>query len=200
MKIIFDDFEIIKRSGKIILSSPHSHKQFREGLVKARELRTGTLAKEVSSKTNCSCIYRTKFAKNDPNYDKKSTYKEQLVDFIKKNDIKMLIDIHGMKATRKEDICIGTGFYENTFGDESLVKLTKSIFEKNGFKNVTIDEPFNASFPYTVSSYVSRKAKIPCLQIEINNKYTYKKFDTFDFEKLVRCFTEIIDEATCFLA
>ena len=76
MKLIFDDFVIIKRSGKIILSSPHAKRQFREGKIKAKEIRTGTLGKTVAQKTGQSCIYRSKFAKNDPNYDKKSTYKE----------------------------------------------------------------------------------------------------------------------------
>lgn len=182
------------------MSSPHSHKQFREGKIKAREFRTGTLAKEVSAKTKSCCIYRSKFAKNDPNYDKKSTYKDQLVDFIKENDIKLLIDIHGMRASRKEDICIGTGFGKNLLGKEFLVEKVKKIFEKNGFKNVTIDDPFNASYPYTVSSYISRTAHIPCIQIELNSKYTHKFYETFDYEKLVKCFTEIVNELSCFLA
>ena len=115
-------------------------------------------------------------------------------------NIKLLIDIHGMRATRKEDICICTGFGENLRGNTNLVPLFKKIFKKNGFKNVTIDDPFNATYPYTVSHYVAKKAKIPCIQIEINNKFTYKKFESFDFENLVKCFTEFVNEASCFLA
>ncbi len=198
MKIEFEDFEIIKRTKNIMFSSPHAHRQFRNGMVKAREFRTGTLSKIVSAKTKCSCIYRTVFTKTDPNYDKDSTYKSELVDFIRENNIKLLFDIHGMKAERNEDICIGTGLGKNVISPE-LIYITKKVFEEYGFKNVTIDVPFNASYSYTVSSYVARNANISCLQIEINNKFTYKKYSTFCFSKLVTAFERIVDEASCFL-
>ena len=199
MKLIFNDFEIIKRSGNIILSSPHCKRQFREGKIKAKEIRTGTLVKKVSSKTRSSCIYRSKYAQNDPNYDKISTYKSELVDFIKDNNIKLLIDVHGMRASRDVDICIGTDFGKNVLYNEKLVNLFETTFLKYGYKNVTIDDPFSATYPYTVSSYVSRTAHIPCIQVEINNKYTHSRFDTFDFDNLVKCFTEVVNKASCFL-
>ena len=198
MKVKYEDFDIIKRPGNIMFSSPHSHRQFRNGKIKAREFKTGTLSKIVSSKTKCSCIYRTAFTQTDPNYDKDSTYKSELVDFIKNNNIKLLFDIHGMKSERTEDICIGTGFGKNVVFPD-FITITKRIFEEFGFKNVAIDVPFNASYPYTVSSYVAKKANISCLQIEINNRFTYKKYQTFDFEKLVSCFERIVYEASCFL-
>ena len=199
MKFVFEDFEIIKRSGNIIFSSPHAHRQYRNGKVKSREFRTGTLSKIVSSKTKSSCIYRTKFAKNDPNYDKESIYKSELVDFIKENNISTLFDIHGMRAERDFDICIGTGLGKNIFHNNNLLDLVIQVFKKYGFNHISIDEPFNACYPYTVSSFVARKAKIPCFQIEINNKYTYKKYDTFNFNNLVNCFTELTHEVSCFL-
>ena len=59
---------------------------------------------------------------------------------------------------------------------------------------------FNATYPYTISNFVARKAKIPCIQIEINNKYRSKRFKEFDFDHLINCFSELTEAISCFLA
>ena len=122
------------------------------------------------------------------------------MDFVKNNHISLLFDIHGMRAERDVDICIGTGLGKNVFQNTELVLLTKSIFEKHGYSKVSIDDPFNATYPYTISNFVARKAKIPCIQIEINNKYRSKRFKEFDFDHLINCFSELTEAISCFLA
>ena len=193
MKICFEDFNIELRNTPIILSAPHCRKQLRNGKIKKREIRTGTLVKDVASKTSSCCIYKTKFLNNDPNFDDNSTYREQLVEFISSNNIKCLLDVHGMRAERDEDICIGTGFLKNICNRSDILNGITNIFESNGFKNVSIDIPFNASGKNIISSYISSKCNIPCFQIEINNKYRHIAYREFNYPGLINTFIQIVN-------
>jgi uncharacterized protein YchJ len=193
MNLIYEDFNIIKGNIPIILSAPHCKEQLREGKIKTHESGTDTLAIQVSKKTNCSCIYKTKFYNNDPNWDEISTYKNELKEFINKNNIKYLLDFHGMKAERKSDICIGTGFFKNLCGRKDLLNSISKIFKSHGFKNISIDIPFSASNPNVISSFISSNCHIPCFQIEINNRFRSKKYNEYNLNLLVDVFIEIIE-------
>lgn len=193
MNFIYEDFNIIKGNIPIILSAPHCKEQLREGKIKTKESETDTLAIEVANKINCSCIYKTKFYNNDPNWDKLSTYKNELVKFINNNNIKCLLDIHGMKAERKSDICIGTEFLQNICSRKDILNKLVTILKSNGFKNVTIDVPFSASNPNVISSFISATCSIPCFQIEINNRFRTPEYSEYNFELLTSTFIEIIE-------
>lgn len=193
MNLIYEDFNIIKGNIPIILSAPHCKEQLREGKIKTKENGTDTLAIEVSNKTDCSCIYKTKFYNNDPNWDTVSTYKNELVEFIAKNNINCLLDIHGMKASREADICIGTGFSQNICGRKDILDNLVNIFKLNGFKNVSIDIPFSASNPNVISNFISTNCSIPCFQIEINNRFRNRTYNEYNFNLLIDVFIEIIE-------
>ncbi|MCM1441412.1 MAG: hypothetical protein NC131_19730, partial [Roseburia sp.] len=49
---------------------------------------------------------------------------------------------------------------------------------------VQIDTPFDASYPYTISSYIHNKCKIQSIQIEINSKLLYGDLADKYFEKV----------------
>lgn len=199
MKYIFEDFNIEFRSGKIMLSAPHCYPQLRNGIIKKRETKTGILVKDLSCRLSLPCIYKTKFYNNDPNWDIDSTYKEQLVDFISKHNIKLLFDIHSMRADRNIDICIGINNGKNIFNRFDISDLIKEIFENYRFKNVCIDIPFKASKPNVISSYVSQRAYIPCIQIEINTKFLYQSYPSYQFYLIEKAFTEIIQSVDLIL-
>jgi len=170
MKYVFEDFNIENNNSIVMFSAPHSFPQLRDGEIKSAEPKTRFLVEALSKQFNCSYIYKTKFYNNDPNWDEKSTYKEQLVDFISENNIKFLFDIHSMYYERPVDICIGINSGKNILNRYDILDMLVTSFKNTGLSTVLVDNPFSASNPNTVSAYISNTCMIPCFQIEINNK------------------------------
>ncbi len=186
----------VKIEGKynIILSAPHCVLHKRKKSVRPRETKTGVLVKTLSKKCDVYGIYKNKNENNDANWDRFCEYKRELSNTVKKNSIKALLDIHGMAGWREEDICIGTNFGKNIYGNEKIVKEMIRVFNEHGFKKVSVDQPFSATYPYCVSAYIAKKCKIPTFQIEINLKYrmgSYKEFEKYP--KLETALAEIIE-------
>lgn len=189
-----ESFRFIYGKNKVILSAPHCVMHVRNGSIRSKETKTGIIVKNLSKKCNVCSIYKTKHEENDANWDKKCEYKSALEHFIKKEKIKALIDLHGMAAHRKQDICIGINKGANIFGNIEIVNSFIDIFNRHGFKNVTIDKPFSAEYKYCVSNYISRKCKIPTFQIEINLKYRSKTYQEYSkFNDLLDSLEEIIE-------
>ncbi len=184
--------EIKKGSICVMLSAPHCVNHLRAGKVKLKEINTDVLIKKIKEKVDISIIYKTESENEDANWDKVSNYKQKAERFVKDNEVKLFLDIHGMDCSRKEDICIGTAHGSNVKGREDILKLLENTFKINGYKNTTIDEPFSANNPNCVSTYVSRNCNIPAFQIEINNKYRYPLSKEYNIEKLVDTFVNII--------
>ncbi len=188
----YSTFVIEKGDIKIMLSAPHSVNHFRNGKVKSREINTDTLLKMIKERLDINIIYKTNSENEDANYDEVSKYRDTLVEYIRDENIKLLLDIHGMRCSRKEDICIGTAHGKNTKGREDIVEEMVRVFNKYGYKNVSIDEPFSAKNPNCVSTNISYRCDIPAFQIEINNKYRYPESEEYNLESLTEAFVSII--------
>ena len=165
-------FEIISKDIPIIISAPHSAKQFRNGKIQSKEIYTDSLAIKLSEKENISCIYKTAFLNDDVNSDKESEYKTDLKQYIEKNNIKFLIDLHTMSDKRLPDICISINSGKNILNQYSILQEIISAFNSNGITSVTVDEPIKAKDVNCISNYISRTCNIPCFQIEINKKFS----------------------------
>ena len=187
-------FEVINGKEKIILSAPHCVKHVRGNSIRPRETKTGTIVRKLSKKYNTYGIYKnSRDCNNDANWDERCEYKKYIKDIVKRNDIKVLFDFHGMAAHREQDICIGINDGKNIYGNYDIVNCMIDIFHGYGFKNVTIDEPFNAGYEFCVSNYIARECEIPTFQIEINLKYriaTYKEYEKY--KDLIKSIEEII--------
>lgn len=166
------DYEIIQRNFPIIISAPHSAKQFRNGKVQTKEFYTDTLAINVSDKENISCIYKTLFNNDDANADQDSPYKLALKDYIIQNDIRFLLDLHTMSDKRLPEICIAINSGKNIQNNYDLLQEIIAAFNKNGISSVTVDEPFKASNENCISNYIASNCNIPCFHIEINKKFS----------------------------
>lgn len=190
-----NSFEVINGKEKIILSAPHSVKHIREKSVRPRETKTGTIVRVLSKKYNTYGIYKiSKNCNNDANWDKKCEYKEYIKSKVKKEKIKALIDFHGMAAHREQDICIGINEGENIYGNYDIVNYMIDIFHKYGFKNVTVDKPFNARYEYCVSNFIAKECKIPTFQIEINLKYRSAQYKEYKkYKDLLKALGEILE-------
>lgn len=163
-----DTYEIIFGEIPVVVSAPHSVTHFRKGQPKQGEFMTGVLAKLLQEQLNCCCITKTKNDLTDPNHDSQHPYKEAIIEMVDERGISFLIDLHIMAPERPAAIEIGTGKGRNVFHDILYEDVIKQNFENQGIGPIIVNEHFTGGFKYTVSSTISREAKIPCIQIEIN--------------------------------
>ena len=173
------NIKIIKGNKNIIISAPHSTMHKREGLILASETRTGHLVRKIAETTDIYGIYKIKAELNDANWDKDSEYKQAITNIVKNNNIKILLDIHGMAAYREPDICIGINAGKNIKNRYDILEKMVSIFKKHGFEKISVDEPFSAANENCVSTYIAKKCKIIAFQIEINRKYRSSQYQEF---------------------
>ena len=174
-------FKILKNKSKIMISAPHSVKHIRQWEILAQDSLTWWLALYLWKRLNLSVIYSTSYKVWDPNFDenKKSEYKQALAKYIKENEIRFLIDLHGCRYFRDFSIELGTWWEWNpnllwrldilNVVERSLNYSLKSYIQHTG-KEITQNTIFPASRDTTVSAFISRECKIPTIQIEINKE------------------------------
>ena len=177
----FSTFKILKNKSKVMLSAPHSVKHIREWEILPQDLLTWWLALYLWKRLNLPVIYSTSYKVWDPNFDenKDSEYKQTLAKYIKENDIRFLIDLHGCWSYRDFSIEFWTWWEwnPNILGrldilnvvEKSLNESLKSYIQHTG-KSITINTIFPASRETTVSSFISKECNIPTIQIEINKE------------------------------
>lgn len=152
----------------VLFSCPHAVKQLRNGNIKCAEPETGVIGIIINKFFQYPLFLKTSFQNDDANYDSSSAYKDELINYVKKNSVRCVIDLHMLSPSRKMDVNIGIANYRN-FPNKKVIDSILHIFDKNGFLTVTIDDPFGAFYPYTVSSYVHNKTGIDTIQIEMNS-------------------------------
>lgn len=160
-------YEIKKGNLPVILISAHGITQKkRNGKIKFAEPYTRGIMKYVGKKTDCYTLVKNADTGIDPNKDNDDEFKAFLVEIIKKNNIKLAIDLHGAKRDRDFDVEIGT-CNGKMVSDKRTDKLIKHLNE-NGIKNISIDDPFKGGF---ISKTIHEKTGIDCIQLEINRNY-----------------------------
>lgn len=186
------EYKIIKGEKNILVSAPHAILHTRDGIEREGESGTKELVINIAEINNIHGMYKSDNIKNDANWDEHSEYRNKLVNYVRANDIVLVLDLHCMASWRNEDICIGVASYKNVQNDVQMVSDLVKEFENNGFNKVKVDKPFSASFPNCVSSTVSKYCNIPAIQIEINSKYTCEGSETYDFKKIEKAISGFI--------
>ena len=173
--------------GDIVFSCPHAVTHMREGKQVLADINTGPLGMAMHS-LGYSLLVKTKNCNDDPNYDYKSTYKDYLSDYVKYNNIKYLIDLHGMSKKRNVLIALGTSFGKHSDKSLELTNQFIKIATKNGLdtEQIKIDFPFSGA-RRTVSAFINKKNKIETLQIELNS-------GIFDNQDLTIALIKTLDE------
>ncbi len=97
-----DESGFLIKEGRIpfLVSAPHSVSQIRDGKWKIGEHRSGIVVEELQRLTGCYSIYKTKNNQEDANFDKKSSYRDAIINLVKKEKINYLLDIHIMSPNR----------------------------------------------------------------------------------------------------
>lgn len=185
-------YKILRGGNNIMLSAPHAHKHLRNNSYKDNEYNTGSIVKILHQYTDCHIIYTYKNVLTDANKSECSSYKKNLIKYIKANNIKYLIDIHGISDNYPYSIELGTNYLKNLNNDKYLIKKVKQCFKNNGIKKIEIDNKYKAS-KNTISYIINKECKIKTIQIEIANKYRKRITQPVRFNQVLRSLNEIID-------
>ncbi len=183
-------FVIQRGEGVVMLSSPHGVSQVRLGKRKFEEPGSLSFMLEVAKRTGAPFIAKTKNCDDDANFDEDCPYKKELKNFIEQNNIKFLLDFHGLSKRREVDINFGTHLGQNVKKDEKLFDALNKEIQRAGFVT-SIDNPFWGG-PQTISGAISKKAKIWALQVEINYKCTNEKENVLKLQSLLGIFVKFI--------
>ena len=190
-KLEYQNFTIVPGTSSVMLSAPHSYTHKRKGKLKSRDMGTLTIAKMLKSLTNAHIIYTNKKINYDPNYDKNNSYQNSLSKYIKKNNIKYLIDIHGSKKRKNFDLEIGTNNFKNINNDKQLLLDIKNIMKNHSMKYIRVDKIYKSS-NNTICNQINTKNKITTLQFEISKKYREVKNTSRNYKKIINTLIDII--------
>lgn len=187
-------FKFVKGSGAVMISAPHAVEQRRAGRRKYAEPYTGVLARFLYDELHCPVIYKTRNCGDDANRDEKSPYRDAAEEYVKRNGIRYLIDLHQMSAERSERIDLGTGEGANIKSDPELLSIVRNEFESRGFSPVTVEAHFPAVHPNTVSASIARNCGIACIQIEINTKLLSNVYRDCRFTEVLETLKSIVEK------
>lgn len=178
------DHAIITGNNNILISAPHGVSQVRLGRFKCAEIGSLATALRLKDTTDCYLIAKTKNNKDDANFDVKSKYKDSIRKLIKNNNIKYIIDFHGLAQNRECDVNLGTHLGKNIENNEIIFEALKKDLENNHF-NVSVDQPFMGGNPTISGTMKNEFDHIWTLQIEINCGITNKKENFEKFKTLL---------------
>ena len=184
-----DDYIIKKGTIPILFTAPHTMKQIREdGSIKLSEPYTKAIALYLNKHFNVNSMIKINDTGIDANRDNRDEFKIELLRFIKNNNIKLVIDLHGSAKSREFDIEFGT--LNNLSADFSTIKELEEAFTENGISNIIHNDPFKGG---AITSYIYGLKDVDVIQVEINGKYRdYNNLD--ELEKLIKCFEKFIKQ------
>ena len=186
----YDSDYVIKKGGiPILFTAAHTMEQVREdGSIKLKEPYTKAIALYLNKYFNVNAMVKVKDTGEDSNRDNRDEFKTELLRFIRNNDIKLVIDLHGARSDHDFDVEFGT--MNNLSASYSTIKELQEAFTENGIKNVSHNDPFIGG---AITQYIYGIKDVDVIQIEINKKYRdYSNID--DLEKLINSFKNFINQ------
>ena len=186
---IDSDYIIKKGSIPILFSAPHTMKQIKEdGSIKLNEPYTKAIALYLNNHFNVNCMIKIKDSGLDSNRDNRDEYKRELIRFVKDNNIKLVIDLHG--ASKNQDFDVEFGTLNNLSADYSTIKELEKFFIENGISNIKHNDPFKGG---AITQYLYGINDIEVIQLEIN--YKYRDYNNTDNIKLlIDCIEKFIKQ------
>lgn len=188
-----DSFEFLPGCGSVLFSAPHAVLQTRNGVIKQAERYTGMLCRLLNQRYGLPCIYKSRHMKDDANHDAQSPYRDAISQIIKGHGIRCVLDLHQLAPTRPMALCIGTGHGKHTAGMPDAPDMIKNAFLARSLLPVTLDDPFSASAPHTVSASAAA-CGITALQLEINTALLMENTQTERFETVLAALAEAAQE------
>lgn len=171
-----EDYIIRKGRIPILFTAPHTMEQKREdGTIKHKETYTKAIALYLNKYFNVNCMIKINDTGVESNRDGYDEFKTQLMRFVKENDIKIVIDLHGSKKERNYDIEFGT--LNNLTADYSTINELEEAFKENKILNVVHNDPFKGG---AITRNLYSISNVEVIQLEINKNYR----DSNDIKKV----------------
>lgn len=183
------DYLLVKGEIPVLITAPHTMEQVKnDGTIKYSEPYTKAIALYLNEVCSSSYLIKTKDTGMDSNRDNHDEFKEDLVNFVKDNDIKLVIDLHGADHNRDFDVEFGT--MNNLTADFSTIKELEEALRHNGIVNIEHNDPFKGG---AITQYLYNIKDVEVIQLEINGRYRdIEHID--DLEKLCNALIYFIKE------
>ena len=186
-----ESFVLLPGRGAVMVSAPHAVVQTRNGGLKQAERYTGMLCLLLNRRYGVPCIYKARHMQDDANHDAQSPYRDALCEHIQHSGARCVLDLHQLAPRRAMALCIGTGHGRNLNGFTDAPMRICRIFKRHALTPVTLDDPFAASAPYTVSATVARMG-VPALQLELNTRFLLEGYPDEQFENVLAALHEAV--------
>lgn len=174
------DFEVVPGTIPVLISAPHAVTHWRDGHVKPSDDYTGSLALALAQLTGAHAFVATRFVHADPNWDplEKSAYKQALVEHVRGNGIRLVLDLHGIPAASPEAVEVGSadGAAVRTLPGADvraavILREELSPFLARYGKVVALNGRHAARGRNTVANTVARTCGCAALQVELNSRF-----------------------------
>lgn len=173
----------------VMITAVHTMNQLRsDGTYKLGEPFTKGIARYVAEKTGVFNFIKLGDTGIDSNRFLFDEYKRKLVDYIKDNEIKLVIDLHGAGRNRDFDVEFGT--LDGITINSMIMKNLEECFKINGILNIKYNEPFKGG---GVTQAVYERTNIDVVQIEINRKFRDLN-NSSEMEKICKSLIMFIDK------
>ncbi len=165
----------------ILISAPHATAHLRQQRLKGEEEFTGALAQFLAEQTGIHALYSHYRSPGDPNWDCSSPYKQRLQEIVQSNEIRFVLDLHGMSNRYKIGLALGTMNGRSCPNHEALILQTvekqfhpisqtaaKKFSELRWDHFVLNHSRFTGGLTnYTITRFASQQLGVPALQIEL---------------------------------
>jgi len=165
----------------ILISAPHATAHQRRQRLKGEEEFTGALAQFLAETTGIHALFSHYRSLGDPNWDRDSPYKQRLREIVQDNNIRFVLDLHGMSNKYKIGLALGTMNGRSCPDHESLILQTvekqlqpTSQTAAKKFSTLRWDHfvlnhsRFTGGLAnYTITRFASQQLGVPAVQIEL---------------------------------
>lgn len=155
------------RGSPVLVVALHSVVHKRNGLTKAEDRLTGSIAEALAEATGVNSLVALRTTLGEGTWSERSDEVRIALDQAFASGTKFVVDIHGMNDKWGIDWCIGTGPTPSKLTSSSALQLMQSCPELR----VEINAPFPGRQSFTVTHYAQTVAGLDALQLEMSASF-----------------------------
>jgi len=188
----------------ILISAPHGAAHTRNGKYKGEDEYTAAFARLIGEESGAHRIYARRKSQTDPNAAEDAPYKDMVRQICRQNEIRFVIDLHGMRPQHEAGLELGTRDGKSCPEQKALIlhSLRESGFTADSNEKLfrlRVDGQYSGNGSPTrepMVKFVSEKLRIPAAQFEINawNRIVVRREDAAEKDKTFRGHPQMISQ------